>query len=93
MDSKGISARAININLGGWREIKEVIKMKQYFAVDIDKGIVVNEEGDEFTIDQFKKIIERNAEKNVFFDMTLMTQRFVRMDYNLEELRDYYDQA
>ena len=67
--------------------------MKQYFVVDLDKEIIVNEEGDEFTADEFKKVIERNAEKNKFFDMTLMTQRFIRMNYNFEELRNYYNQT
>jgi hypothetical protein len=64
--------------------------MKMYFAIDDKKKRIVNDFGDEFTAEQFKKIIQRNAAKNKFFDMTLMTQRFITLDYNFEALNDFY---
>lgn len=65
--------------------------MKQYFAADIDRQVVQNEEGDAFSAEQFKKIIERNAAKHKFFDMTIMTQRFVALGYNWDELERHYN--
>ena len=65
--------------------------MKQYFAADLDKRIIVNEQGDKFSAEQFKKIIQRNAAKNKFFDMTMMTQRFIILDYNFDKLEEFYE--
>ena len=62
-----------------------------YFAVDLDKKIVVNDKGDEFTISQFKKIIERNTAKGRFFDMTMMVQRLINFSYDINKLIEFYE--
>ena len=67
--------------------------MTTYFAVDLDKRKVVSEEGERFTAEQFKKIIERNAAKDVFFDMTMSTARFILDDYDWDKLEDYYKEV
>ena len=64
-----------------------------YFSIDENKKRIINEDGDEFTADQFKKIIERNAAKNIFFDMTMATARFIRFNYDWEALKEFYDNA
>ena len=61
-----------------------------YFAVDEEKRLIVNDEGDTFTTEQFKKIIQGNAAKDVFFDMTLMCQRFITLGYDFDALNDFY---
>ena len=62
-----------------------------YFAIDEEKEIVVNEHGDEFTAEQFKAIVTRNAAKEKFFDMTQATQRFITLGYDWMRLHDFYD--
>jgi len=64
--------------------------MGTYFAVNLDSRIIENEEGDSFTAGQFKKVIERNAEKGKFFDMTLATQRFIRCGYDFDKIEAEY---
>jgi len=64
-----------------------------YFAVDTDHGLIQDERGDTYSIDQFRKVVERGAEKGIFYDMTQMTARFVRMGYDLDALNAYYDEA
>lgn len=49
-----------------------------YFCVDLENRVVKTEDGDTFMAEQFKKIVERAAEREKFLDMTLSTQRFVR---------------
>ena len=64
--------------------------MKPYFAIDEDRRIVVSEEGDEFTAEQFERIVQRSAAKDVFYDMTLATQRFILLGYDWDKLDDFY---
>ena len=48
-----------------------------YFAVDMDRGVVITEEGDMYSPKAFKTIIERDEKKDKFHDMTMMTVRFI----------------
>ena len=61
-----------------------------YFAIDTDKQEIKNDSGDVFTASQFQKIVERGAEKDTFYDMTQMTQRFVSYDYDWDALEKFY---
>lgn len=63
-----------------------------YFAIDLDNWIITAE-GDTFTKDQFRKVVEHAFENGKFLDMTLMTQRFVAMGYDFDALEKYYKEA
>ncbi len=64
--------------------------MKEYFAINLDNRTIQSESGDTFTVEQFKTIIERAAEQNKFFDMTMMTARFIRYNYDWNKLETHY---
>lgn len=61
-----------------------------YFAADPDKREIQNDSGDTFSVDQFKTILTRNQEKGKFLDMTQLTQRLVRMDFDWDALDQFY---
>ena len=61
-----------------------------YFAIDMENRVFVTEDGDQLSLNQFKKILG-NADGPI--DMTLMCQRFVQYDFNWDRLERYYDEA
>ena len=62
-----------------------------YFAIDEDQKLIVNEDGDEFTFEQFKTILQNAAEKKTCVDMTLMTQRLISFDFDWVKLNNFYN--
>lgn len=71
------------------KNIKEGGGNQMYFATDDKARTIHNDKGDIFTVEQFKKIL-KNSTKPI--DMTLMTQRLVRYDFDFDRLDDYYNQ-
>ena len=61
-----------------------------YFATDLDNRQIKSEDGEIFTAGQLKTIVDHTAAKNEFLDMTLMTQRFISLDYDWDKLEDHY---
>jgi len=59
-----------------------------YFAIDLNKKIIVNDDGDVFSVDQFKEIMRGTGGP---YDMTMMVQRFILMDYDFDKLIDFYE--
>ncbi len=62
-----------------------------YFAIDLDTQTIETEDGDTYTGEQFQALVEHAASNDKFFDMTLMTQRFVSMNYDFDALEEYYN--
>ena len=58
-----------------------------YFALDESRRIVVGEDGIDYTVEEFKKILSRG----VVVDMTQMLQRFVLFNFDFDRLADFYD--
>ena len=61
-----------------------------YFAIDMENKVVVNDNGDILTVEQFKKIVESHSAHGDFLDMTLSLQRFISCDYDFDALEAEY---
>jgi len=59
-----------------------------YFALDEDRRMVVDDDGNEYTTEQFKEAM-REARNG--FDMTLTVQRWIRFDFDFDKLNDFYN--
>ena len=59
-----------------------------YFAIDLDKRVVQSDKGEVFSVNQFKRVLERSK---MPIDMTLMCQRFVNYDFDFDKLLEYYE--
>lgn len=66
---------------------------KPYFALDLDNRCIKDEMGNVYTVGQFKNAVAHCAEQEIFMDLTLMTQRFVRMGYDFDALEAHYAAA
>ena len=64
----------------------------EYFAIDLEKRVIKSDDGDEYTAKQFATIVNRAAEKDKFFDMTMMTSRFLRFGCDWDRLDEYYNE-
>ena len=63
-----------------------------YFAIDLDKKQIQSDAGDIFTANQFKGILEQQFKNNTIPDMTLMTQRFIRLGFDWDRLEAFYNE-
>ncbi len=63
-----------------------------YFATDLENKTIVNEDGDTFTVKQFQTILNAHIDADKTLDMTMMTTRLIRMDYDFEALQKFYDE-
>jgi hypothetical protein len=64
-----------------------------YFCIDQDRRKVIDQNGVEFSANQFHKIRERYERQLKPLDMTLSCQRLVSMNYDWGELEKYYSGA
>lgn len=58
-----------------------------YFALGLDEGNLKDEYGRIYSIEEFKQFVNNSPEP---LDMTLMVQRLIQMDYDIEALRKFY---
>lgn len=59
-----------------------------YFAVDLENKEIVSEDGEKFTVEQFRTLLN-GATKPI--DMTLMCQRFVtQFNFDFEKTDAFY---
>ncbi len=65
-------------------------KLNPYFALDLDTGIVKDEYGETYTIEQFREIINKAGRA---LDMTMMCARLIQYDYDLNKLKEFYQQT
>ena len=65
-------------------------KLNPYFALDLDTGIVKDEYGETYTIEQFREVINKAGRA---LDMTMMCARLIQYDYDLNKLKEFYQQA
>lgn len=62
-------------------------KSNPYFAVDLNGKNITDEYGKIYTIDKFKQFVENSKHS---LDMTLMAQRLIRFNYDLNKLEEFY---
>jgi hypothetical protein len=61
-----------------------------YYAVNEKKRCITDDEGNEYTIRQFKVLLKLAAEREEFVDMTQMTQRLTSFDFDFDKLAEFY---
>lgn len=62
-----------------------------YYALDEKRKRIVDQNGVEFTPDQFEVVLEHAERFRKPVDMTLMLQRFLRMGMDFEALEKFYN--
>lgn len=63
-----------------------------YFCIDEKEREIVDQNGVSFTPEQFEKIRERYDRLRKPLDMTLSCQRLIRMNYDWDALKKFYDE-
>ncbi len=62
-------------------------KSNPCFYVNLDDGIIGDEFGNRYGISDFKQLVANSEEP---LDMTLMAQRLISLNYDMNKLRNFY---
>jgi len=64
------------------------------FYLDLDRERILDEFHNglkEWSIEEFKTLLNSETDPQFCFDMNLMTQRFIRMNFEFKALKEYYN--
>ena len=58
-----------------------------YFALDLEAGYIKDEYLNGYSIEEFREFVNNSQ---IPLDMTMMVQRLISFDYDIDKLREFY---
>jgi hypothetical protein len=71
------------------KAVYEIYKSK-YYGLNLETGKVHEESGQDYSIEEFKKMLTEANEHGNGLNVTLMLQRFINYNYDIERLKEFY---
>ena len=64
-----------------------------YYATDLEKENIIDQDHNVIPLDLFKERLTNALDAGTTLDMTLMTQRLIKYDFDFNALKHFYDNA